>query len=30
MESGREGGGEGVLPSNAMSFAGGDIDLVED
>jgi len=25
-----EGGGEGVLPSNAMSSAGGKIDLVED
>ena len=30
MESGRAGGGEGVLPSNAMSSAGGEIDLVED
>ena len=30
MESGRAGGGEGMLPSNAMSSAGGKIDLVED
>jgi len=30
VESGREGDGEGVLPSNAMSSAGGEIDLVED
>jgi len=27
---GGQGGGEGVLPSNAMSSAGGEIDLVED
>ena len=27
---GGKGGGEWVLPSNAMSSAGGEIDLVED
>ena len=30
MESGRAGGGEVMLSSNAMSSAGGETDLVED